>query len=154
MPGYNVYRRDRLDWGCNNNDQSGLSYSITDLSSNIEALTAWALLINHSKHYSNHVAYVSPTSEFIAENDKDLISKPSSLIVGYPNAYSPLWGETKTDQDLFVPRTKTTVARSGSFSVIGPSLWNRLPPSARASFLSSDLSTSLSLLKTCLFSWS
>jgi len=34
------------------------------------------------------------------------------------------------------------------------SLWNRLPPSARASFLSSNLSTSLSLLKTCLFSWS
>ena len=41
-----------------------------------------------------------------------------------------------------------------SFSVAGPSPWNRLPPSARASFLSSNLSTSLSLLKTCLFSWS
>src|SRR6218665_425786 len=40
------------------------------------------------------------------------------------------------------------------FSVIGPSLWNRLPPSARASLLSSNLSTSLSLLKICLFSWS
>ena len=39
-------------------------------------------------------------------------------------------------------------------SVIGPSLWNRLPPSARASLLSSNLSTSFSLLKTCLFSWS
>src|SRR6218665_580647 len=38
--------------------------------------------------------------------------------------------------------------------VIAPSLWNRLPPSARASLLSSNLSTSLSLLKTCLFSWS
>ena len=33
-------------------------------------------------------------------------------------------------------------------------LWNHLLPSARASFLSSNLSTSLSLLKTCLFSWS
>ena len=32
---------------------------------------------------------------------------------------------------------------SGSFSVIGPSLWNHLPPSARAYFLSSNLSTSL-----------
>src|SRR6218665_3906039 len=31
---------------------------------------------------------------------------------------------------------------------------NRLPPSARASLLSSNLSTSLLLLKTCLFSWS
>jgi len=83
--------------------------------------------------------YVPPTSEFIAENYKDLISKPSSLLVGYLNAYSPLWGENKTDQDLFVPRTKTTVAMSGSFSVIGPSLWNCIPPSARASFLSSYL---------------
>jgi len=40
--------------------KSGLSYYITDLGSNIEALTARALLIkgtnfNHSKHYSKHV---------------------------------------------------------------------------------------------------
>src|SRR6218665_1685932 len=41
-------------------------------------------------------------------------------------------------------RTRTTMAMSRSFSVIGPSLWNRLPPS----LLSSNLSTSLSLLKT------
>src|SRR6218665_1491135 len=57
-------------------------------------------------------------------------------------------------QELFVPQTRTTMAMSRSFSVIGPSLWNHLPPSARASFLSSNLSTSLSLVKTCLFSWS
>src|SRR6218665_3253272 len=54
-------------------------------------------------------------------------------------------------QELFVPRTRTTMAMSRSFSVIGPSLWNRLPPSALASLLSSNLSTSLSLLKTYLF---
>src|SRR6218665_741608 len=98
--------------------------------------------------------YVPPTSEFNAENYKDLISKPSSLIVGDLNAYSSLWGENKSDQDLFVPRTRTIMAVSKSFSVIGPSLWNRLTPSAQASFLSSNLSASLSLLKTCLFSWS
>src|SRR6218665_456211 len=46
-----------------------------------------------------------------------VIAKPSSLIVGD----SPLWGENKTDQDLFVPRTRTTMTMSGSFSVIGPS---------------------------------
>ena len=57
-------------------------------------------------------------------------------------------------RELFVPRTRTTMAMSRSFSVIAPSLWNRLPPSARASLLSSNLPTSLSLLKTCLFSWS
>jgi len=36
--------------------------------------------------------YVPPILEFIAENYKDLISKPISLIVGDLNAYSPLWG--------------------------------------------------------------
>src|SRR6218665_919208 len=34
--------------------------------------------------------------------------------------------------------------------LLPPSLWNRLPPSARASLLSSNLSMSLSLLKTSL----
>src|SRR6218665_3767869 len=57
-------------------------------------------------------------------------------------------------RELFVPWTRTTMAMSRSFSVIGPFLWNRLPPSAHASLLSSNLSTSLLLLKTCLFSWS
>src|SRR6218665_1791197 len=57
-------------------------------------------------------------------------------------------------RELLVPRTRTTMTMSRSFSVIGPSLWNRLLPSTRASFLSSNLSMSLSLLKTCLFSWS
>src|SRR6218665_2229525 len=51
-------------------------------------------------------------------------------------------------QELYFPRTRTTMAMSRSFAVIAPSLWNRLPPSARASLLSSNLSTSLSLLKT------
>src|SRR6218665_430067 len=57
-------------------------------------------------------------------------------------------------RELYVPRTRTTMAMSRSFAVIAPSLWKRLPPSARVSLLSSNLSTSLSLLKTCLFSWS
>src|SRR6218665_3915123 len=47
-----------------------------------------------------------------------------------------------------------TMAMSRSFVVIAPSLWNRLPPSARASLISSNHLSSLSLLKTCLFSWS
>jgi len=55
-------------------------------------------------------------------------------------------------RELFIPRTRTTMAKSRSFSVAGPSLWNCLPQSARASLWSSNLSTSLSLLKTCLFS--
>src|SRR6218665_3006423 len=56
-------------------------------------------------------------------------------------------------RELYVPRSRTiTMAMCRSFAVIAPSLWNRLPPSARASLLSSSLSTSFSLLKTCLFS--
>src|SRR6218665_1811770 len=51
-------------------------------------------------------------------------------------------------REPFVPRTRTTMAMSRSFPVIGPSLWYPLPPSARASLLSSNLSTTLSLLKT------
>src|SRR6218665_1921694 len=65
--------------------------------------------------------------------------------------YAP-W--TLDRRELFVHRARTTKAMSRSFAVIAPSLWNRLPPSAGASLLSSNLSTSLSLLKTCLFSWS
>src|SRR6218665_2753165 len=38
-------------------------------------------------------------------------------------------------RELFVPRTWITMAMSRSFSVIGPSLWNGLRPSARASLL-------------------
>ena len=59
-----------------------------------------------------------------------------------------------TGGSCFFLRTRTTMAMSRSLAVIAPSLWNRLPPSAHASLLSSNLSTSLSLLKTCLFSWS
>ena len=53
--------------------------------------------------------------------------------------------------DLFVPRVRTTMAQSRSFVCIGPSLWNRLPPSLRSTILSSSISTSFSHLKTFLF---
>src|SRR5678815_4469310 len=42
-------------------------------------------------------------------------------------------------------------SRSRSFVCIGPSLWNRLPPSLRSTILSSSISTSFSHLKTFLF---
>src|SRR5678815_5472438 len=53
--------------------------------------------------------------------------------------------------DLFVPRVRTTMAQSRSFVCIGPSLWNRLPPSLRSTILSSSISTSFSHLETYLF---
>src|SRR6218665_4146602 len=93
--------------------KSGLSYSITDLSSNIEAI-----IVN---------MYVPPTSEFIAENYKDLISKPSSLIVGDLNAYSPLWGKTRLIKNSLSIGLGQPWPCLVPFSVIGPSLWNRLP---------------------------
>ena len=70
-----------------------------------------------------------------------------------PNPFvhnAPLTGGSS----YIVTWTRTTMSKSRSFTVAGLSLWNRLPPSARASFSSSNLSTSLSLLKSCLFSWS
>src|SRR6218665_3005482 len=57
-------------------------------------------------------------------------------------------------RELFLPRTRTTMVMFKSFVVIAPSRWNRLPPSDRVSLLPSNLCTSLSRLKTCLFSWS
>ena len=59
---------------------------------------------------------------------------------------------TSSDRlDLFVPRVRTTMAQSRSFVCIGPSLWNRLPPSLRSTILSSSISTSFSHLKTFFF---
>ena len=53
---------------------------------------------------------------------------------------------------LLVPWARTTMVKSRSFTVIRPSLWNRLPPASRNTFLSSNLSTFLAALKICLFS--
>src|SRR6218665_693 len=56
-------------------------------------------------------------------------------------------------RELFVPQTRTTIAMSRSFSVIALSLWNRLPPSARAALLSSIFLRPYHFLRL-LFSWS
>src|SRR6218665_3099930 len=41
------------------------------------------------------------------------------------------------------------MVKSRSFNVVGPSLWHSLLPASRTTILSSNLSTSLALLKTC-----
>ena len=59
-------------------------------------------------------------------------------------------------RELFVPRTRTTVDKSRSFSVAGLSFGIAFHHQLvlHCYLVSSNLSTSLSLLKTCLFSWS
>ena len=91
---------------------------------------------------SGDIAKTPSTAEMVRED----LHCANLNIVSYPKRLFR--------RELFVPRTRTTMATSRSVAVIGPSLWNRLPPSVRASLLSSNLSTSLSLLKTCLYSWS
>src|SRR6218665_979460 len=68
----------------------------------------------------------SPQMEVAPKYLRDAIRLPTSA-----SSLRPL--RSLERQELFVPRTRTTMAMSRSFSVIGPSLWNRLPPSARAS---------------------
>src|SRR6218665_926675 len=47
-------------------------------------------------------------------------------------------------RDLFVPWAGTIMVKPRSFTIIGPSLWNRLPPVSSNIILSSNYSTSLS----------
>ena len=75
----------------------------------------------------------------------DLIRSPLSA-----SSHRPLRSLDRAD--LFVPRARTTIAQTRSFTIIGPSLWNSLPSTLRGTLLSGSLSTSLSLLKTYFFS--
>jgi len=132
-------------------------------------LNAAARLIARRPHYSHISSYikehlhwlpVSTHTEYkvrlvVLKAQIGVASKYIRDAIRLPTAASSLRALSSLDRrELFVPRIRTTMAMSRSFSVVGPSIWNRHPPSARASFLSSNLSTSLSLLKTCLFSWS
>lgn len=53
--------------------------------------------------------------------------------------------------DLFVPRTKTALAQHRAFAVVGPSIWNDLPPMLRAKLLTSFSSSVSRSLKAFLF---
>jgi Reverse transcriptase (RNA-dependent DNA polymerase) len=75
----------------------------------------------------------------------NMISRPYSA-----SSLRPLRSANR--HDLFVPFTRTTMAQSRSFASVGPSLWNALSPCFRSEILSGRLSSSLSHLKTCLFS--
>jgi hypothetical protein len=69
-------------------------------------------------------------------------------IIGYdrfPHSAASLQPFLSLDQhDLFVPRTRTTLAQARSFLTIGPALWNSLTSSLRVSIPSRSFPTSLS----------
>jgi len=79
-----------------------------------------------------------------------------------PTAPKYLWDSTRSPfyatslhllcslDRLWIVFVSLTMVKSRYFTVIGPSLWNRLLPASRQ--LSSNLSTTPALLKTCLFS--
>jgi len=52
--------------------------------------------------------------------------------------------------DLFMPPVRTTMAHTRSFTSIGQSLWNHLPPYFRSLILSAPLAFSLSRLNLSL----
>lgn len=68
----------------------GLSYTITDSSSNVEAQVASVRLKGRLLTIIN--IYIPPDPDFNADDYKELVSKPNSLILGDLNAYSHLWG--------------------------------------------------------------
>src|ERR1043165_4451909 len=53
--------------------------------------------------------------------------------------------------DLFVPRTRTALAQRRAFAVAGPSTWNNLPSSLRATLMTGFSSLVSRSLKTFLF---
>ena len=72
---------------------------------------------------------------------RDLIRLPSSAI-----SLRPL--RSLDHHDLFVRRTRTSMAQTRAFAIIGPALWNQLPPSTRSSSLTGEPTASSRSLRT------
>jgi hypothetical protein len=53
--------------------------------------------------------------------------------------------------DLWLPRSRTTMAQQRAFARVGPLLWNYLPPATRSTILSQGLAASVRCLKSHLF---
>src|SRR5688572_1210416 len=71
----------------------------------------------------------------------------------FPHSAASLQPFLSLDQhDLFVPRTRTTLAQARSFLTIGPAMWNSIPSSLRVSIPSRSLPTSLFLQNLFLLS--
>jgi len=75
----------------------------------------------------------------------DLMCKPLSA-----RSSRPLRSADRLD--LFVPRSRTSLTQHRAFAVVGPSIWNDLPPAIRSRILEGISLASLRCLKTFLFS--
>ena len=89
-------------------------------------------------------AQISPFSHHL--NTSHSTCAQASML---PLSLCPLCSSNRHDH--FLPGVRTTMAQTRSFTSIGPSLWNCLPPPLRSSILSLPLSSSLSGLKSYLF---
>lgn len=74
----------------------------------------------------------------------DLMRKPLSSLSSRPLRSSDRL-------DLLVPRARTSMAQHRAFAILGPSLWNDLPPSLRSKISLGISPSSLRCLKTFLF---
>jgi hypothetical protein len=73
---------------------------------------------------------------------------PSYLIELFTKPISSRSGHvlrSSAHSDVFVPRTRTSLAKNRAFFVSGPSLWNTLPPKIRQSLLSTSSGPSTAL---------
>ena len=74
----------------------------------------------------------------------DLMRKPLSAISSRPL-------RSADRLDLLVPRARTALAQHRAFAIVGPSMWNDLPPSIRSMILAGVPPFSLRCLKAFLF---
>ena len=98
LPGYSIERKDRLDQrkgGVATMIRNGLIYKVINLNLNTEALVVSVKLKNRQLTIVN--IYEPPDSNINIDDYKELFSRPNSIMVGDLNAYSQLWGATKTD---------------------------------------------------------
>src|SRR5688572_13120159 len=74
----------------------------------------------------------------------DLMRKPLSAVSSRPL-------RSADRLDLLVPRARTATAQHRAFAIVGPSMWNNLPPSIRSKILAGVPPLSLRCLKTFLY---
>ena len=74
----------------------------------------------------------------------DLMHKPLSAVSSRPL-------RSADRLDLLVPRARTAMAQHRAFAIVGPSMWNDLPPTIRSKILLGVSSSALRYLKSFLF---